>query len=34
MLLIAVGVLCTAGEWTHGTVQTTFLTVPTRAAGC
>jgi ABC-2 type transport system permease protein len=30
MLLIAVGVLATAGEWTHGTVQTTFLTVPRR----
>jgi hypothetical protein len=30
MLLIAVGVLSTAGEWTHGTVQTTFLTVPRR----
>lgn len=30
MLMIAVGVLATAGEWTHGTVQTTFLTVPQR----
>jgi hypothetical protein len=30
MLLVAVGVLATAGEWTHGTVQTTFLTVPQR----
>jgi ABC-2 type transport system permease protein len=30
MLLVAVGVLATAGEWTHGTVQTTFLTVPRR----
>jgi hypothetical protein len=30
MLLIAVGVLSTAGEWTHGTVQTTFLAVPRR----
>jgi len=30
MLLLAVGVLATAGEWTHGTVQTTFLTVPQR----
>ena len=30
MLLLAVGVLSTAGEWTHGTVQTTFLTVPQR----
>jgi hypothetical protein len=31
MLLLAVGVLSTAGEWTHGTVQTTFLTVPRRS---
>lgn len=31
MLLIAVGVLSTAGEWTHRTVQTTFLTVPRRS---
>jgi ABC-2 type transport system permease protein len=31
MLLIAVGVLSTAGEWTHHTVQTTFLTVPQRS---
>jgi ABC-2 type transport system permease protein len=30
MLLLAVGILSTAGEWTHGTVQTTFLTVPGR----
>jgi len=30
MLMIAVGVLSTAGEWTHGTAQTTFLTVPGR----
>ena len=30
MLLVAVGVLSSAGEWTHGTVQTTFLTVPQR----
>lgn len=30
MLMIAVGVLATAGEWTHRTVQTTFLTVPRR----
>jgi len=30
MLMIAVGVLSTAGEWTHGTMQTTFLTVPAR----
>ena len=31
MLMVAVGVLSTAGEWTHGTVQTTFLTVPRRS---
>ena len=30
LLLLAVGILSTAGEWTHGTVQTTFLTVPRR----
>ena len=30
MLLLAVGILSTAGEWTHGTVQTTFLTEPRR----
>jgi ABC-2 type transport system permease protein len=30
MLTLAVGVLTTAGEWTHQTVQTTFLTVPRR----
>jgi hypothetical protein len=30
MLTVAVGVLATAGEWTHHTVQTTFLTVPRR----
>lgn len=30
MLMLAVGVLATAGEWTHRTVQTTFLTVPRR----
>jgi hypothetical protein len=30
MLTLAVGVLATAGEWTHHTVQTTFLTVPRR----
>lgn len=30
VLLVAVGVLSTAGEWTHGTVQTTFLAVPRR----
>ena len=30
MLLLAVGILSTAGEWTHGTVQTTFLAEPRR----
>jgi ABC-2 type transport system permease protein len=30
LLLMAVGVLSTAGEWTHKTVQTTFLLVPQR----
>lgn len=30
LLLLAVGILSTAGEWTHRTVQTTFLTVPRR----
>jgi ABC-2 type transport system permease protein len=30
LLLMAVGVLSTAGEWTHKTVQTTFLLVPHR----
>jgi ABC-2 type transport system permease protein len=30
VLLVSVGVLSTAGEWTHGTVQTTFLAVPQR----
>jgi ABC-2 type transport system permease protein len=30
LLMIAIGVLSTAGEWTHGTVQTTFLAVPQR----
>src|SRR5919197_1463729 len=30
MLMLAVGVLATAAEWTHRTVQTTFLTVPRR----
>jgi ABC-2 type transport system permease protein len=30
LLMIAIGVLSTAGEWTHGTVQTTFLAVPRR----
>ena len=30
LLMTAIGVLSTAGEWTHGTVQTTFLAVPQR----
>jgi ABC-2 type transport system permease protein len=30
MVLIALGVLSTAGEWSHGTAQTTFLLVPRR----
>jgi ABC-2 type transport system permease protein len=30
LLLLSVGALSTAGEWTHGTVQTTFLAVPRR----
>ena len=30
LLLLALGVLSTAGEWTHGSVQTTFLLVPHR----
>lgn len=30
LLMVAIGVLSTAGEWTHGTVQTTFLAVPQR----
>ena len=30
LLLLALGVLSTAGEWTHRTVQTTFLLVPHR----
>jgi ABC-2 type transport system permease protein len=30
LVLVALGVLSTAGEWTHGTVQTTFLLVPRR----
>jgi hypothetical protein len=30
LLLMALGVLSTAGEWTHKTVQTTFLHVPQR----
>jgi ABC-2 type transport system permease protein len=31
LLLLALGVLSTAGEWTHRTVQTTFLLVPQRS---
>jgi hypothetical protein len=30
LLLLALGVLSSAGEWTHRTVQTTFLQVPSR----
>ncbi|WP_346620987.1 hypothetical protein [Blastococcus montanus] len=30
LLLLALGVLATGGEWTHRTVQTTFLLVPQR----
>jgi hypothetical protein len=30
LVLIALGVLSTAGEWTHGSVQTTFLLEPRR----
>jgi len=30
MLMLAVGILSTAGEWTHRTVQTTFLLEPRR----
>ncbi|HEX2072718.1 MAG TPA: hypothetical protein VHF92_02940 [Geodermatophilus sp.] len=30
LLLMALGVLSSAGEWTHRTVQTTFLLVPRR----
>lgn len=30
LLILALGVLSTAGEWTRGAVQTTFLTVPRR----
>jgi ABC-2 type transport system permease protein len=30
LVLLALGVLSTAGEWTHRTVQTTFLLVPRR----
>jgi len=30
LVLLALGVVSTAGEWTHGTVQTTYLLVPRR----
>jgi ABC-2 type transport system permease protein len=30
LVLLALGVLSTAGEWSHGTVQTTYLLVPRR----
>jgi hypothetical protein len=30
VLMLTLGVLATAGEWTHRTVQTTFLFVPRR----
>jgi ABC-2 type transport system permease protein len=30
LVLLSLGVLSTAGEWTHGTVQTTFLLEPRR----
>jgi ABC-2 type transport system permease protein len=30
LVLVALGVLSTAGEWSHGTVQTTFLLEPRR----
>jgi hypothetical protein len=30
LVLLALGVLSTAGEWSHGTVQTTYLLVPQR----
>ncbi|MBN1094381.1 hypothetical protein JKP75_18635 [Blastococcus sp. TML/M2B] len=30
LVLLALGVISTAGEWTHRTVQTTFLLVPQR----
>jgi hypothetical protein len=29
-VLVSLGVLSTAGEWSHGTVQTTFLLTPSR----
>ena len=31
LVVLALGVLSTAGEWTHGTVQTTFLLEPRRS---
>jgi hypothetical protein len=31
LVLISLGVLATAGEWTHGTVQTTYLLEPRRS---
>jgi ABC-2 type transport system permease protein len=31
LVLLALGVLSTAGEWTHGSVQTTYLLEPRRA---
>jgi ABC-2 type transport system permease protein len=31
LVMISLGVLSTAGEWTHGTVQTTFLLQPRRS---
>lgn len=31
VLVVAIGVLSSAGEWTHGTTQTTFLIVPQRS---
>ena len=30
LVLVSLGVLSTAGEWSHGTVQTTFLLEPRR----
>lgn len=33
LVLLALGVVSTAGEWTHGTVQTTYLLVPRRGLG-
>ena len=30
LVLLSLGVLSTAGEWSHGTVQTTYLLVPQR----